>query len=702
MSRLPLTFALLCVFVAGPAGASLKQLDVQSRGGSTTVRLGQLHEGVPVLDSGAVVRTDARGDVTWSRASLAEGLTAGTRASIAPEQASAAAVGSTPNAETSTPELAILPDANGGALVYVVRVFSEAPLLSLEVLVDAHSGEVVRVRDRIVSAWARVYETSPVHGDPIEVELTDLVGDGTVLEGEYAVAQSITSGNSLGSAEHLAVADEAGDFLYDPIEPSVDDPFAEVNAYYHVTRAAAYFAESFDHEFGSDIEIYTNFFISQPNDCANAYYAQDMMGNDLLIYGQYEMDFGYDGDVVLHEFGHLINHDRAPLTMEYFYYDDHGMYAGPGAIDEGMADYWSASLQDSSTHAEYSSGALGMGRDLDNDFTCPGDVVGESHHDGQVISGAGWEIREALGAELTDDLMYEALGLIGSRPTLGEFAEAVSAIAREKQGYGELTVEQAAAVDDILEGRGLLDCGRSVSLSDGVTTDLTLDTFYWLYGVPWLNECRALQDTDTRFGAYFQLAFTTPPASEGELLGLEIDLGVEAEDGELQDGNLDYSVYLRRGEMVTFEMVETQNSVLFAYSGSGPMPLAREYDLAFDDSPDTLELTPDGEVALEPDTTYFLAVSHMTCEAVHLFVTPTVVLERPPADDDDDDDADEEDGDEDEQGCQCRQGGAVNSAGGSVLLLLLFALTGARRAWPRWVRRSRRPGRSGAPGGARR
>ncbi len=688
MSRLPVFLAALCMILAGPAGASLQVRDVQSRGGSTTVRLGQLHEGVPVLGGAAVVRVDARGDVTWARTSLAEGLTAGTRASITADQALTAAVGSTPNAEASTPELAVLPGPDGGKLVYVVRVFSEAPLLSEEVLVDAHTGEVVRVRDRIVSAWARAYETSPVHGDPIEVELTDLAGDGTVLDGEYAVAQSITSGNSLGSAEHLAVADEAGDFLYDPVEPSVDDPFAEVNAYYHVTRAASYFAESHGHEFGSDIEIYTNFFISQPNDCANAYYAQDMMGNDLLIYGQYDMDFGYDGDVVLHEFGHLVNHDRAPLEMEYFYYDAHGMYAGPSAIDEGMADYWSATLQDSSSHAEYSSGALGMGRELDNDHTCPGDVIGESHHDGQVVSGAGWEIREALGAEITDELMYEALGLIGGRPTFAEFAEAISAVAREKQGFGELTVEQAAMVDDVLEGRGLLDCGRSVPLADGVTTDLTLDIFYWLYGSTWMNECQVLQDTDTRFGAHFQLSFTTPPASGGEPLGLTLDLDVEAADGTLNDGNLDYTVYLRRDEMVTFEMVETANSILFAYSGSGPMPLADQYDLVLDGSPASIELTPDGELALEPGTTYHLAVSHMTCETVRLSVTPTLALELPP-EGDDDDDVVEDDGDAEEQGCQCGRGRSGGSPG-VVGLLALLALTAGRRAWPRWARGSLR------------
>lgn len=553
----------------------------------------------------------------------------------------------------------------------------------MQVLVDAHSGDVVREQDLLISAWARAYETSPVHGDPVEVELTDLVGDGSVLDGEYAIARSVTSPGSFGSAEHLALADESGDFLYEPLEPSVEDPFAEVNAYYHVSRAAAHFAGEYGHEYDSPIEVYANYYTSQPNDTANAFYAQDMEGNDLLIFGQYSMDFGYDGDVVIHEFGHLINHDRAPLEMEYFYYDDHGMYVGPSAIDEGMADYWSATLQDSSTHAEYSSGALGMGRDLDNDRTCPGDVIGESHHDGEVIGGTAWEIRGTLGAELADELFYEAMGTLSGRPTLGEFADAVSTVAREQQGFGYLTVEQAASVDDILAARGLIGCGRAVPLSDGVTTDINLDVFYWLFGPAWANECRALQDTDTRFGAYFQLAFTTASAEAGELRSLRFDLDVEAEDGAIDDSDLDYTVYVRRDEMVTFDMVETESWVLFAYSGSGPMPLALDHDLENGGSPSSLELTPDGELAMEPDTTYYLAVSHMTCEAVRLSVTPTLDLIAPPVGDDDDDDG-EDVGDEGGQGCQCTQGD--RSGASAWWLLVLVAISRARTAALRWAR----------------
>jgi len=660
---------------AWPAGSrsSLQITGVEERDGMATVRVQQQHGDLPVLGSHAVVRFDPEGHATVVNATLFESLSVEPHATVTPEQAVAAAlesVGAPDHAEVSVPGLAVLPDGAGGSLVYDLHIFSEAPLRSLRVQVDATRGEVVRVQDRVVEAWGRAYETSPAHGEPIDVELVGLDGDATVLDGEFAATQSVASANALWSAEHLAVADEQGDFLFDPVEPSHDDPFAEVNAYYHVTRAARYFQEVHGHELDSQIAVYTNYFISEPFDCPNAFYTQDNSGTDLLIYGQWDVDFGYDGDVVLHEFGHLINHARAPLEMDYFYYDDHGWYVGPGAIDEGVADYWSATLQDDSSHAEYSSALLAQDRELDNDRTCPGDVIGESHHDGQVVSGAAWELREALGPEVVDALMYEAMGLLTGQPTFHELAQAISAVAHEKQQLGDLDDDQAATVDSVLEGRGLLDCDRAVPMADGVTTDLHLSLFYWLYGFAWVAECRALQDTDTRFGAYFQLSFTTPSADQGELLGLSFDLVAEADNGGFLTGeNLDYTLYLRRGEMVTFEMVQTPDTTLFPYSGSGKMPSALDYDLEIDGSPALVELTPDSDLAVEPDTTYYLAVSHMNCENVRLGVTPRLEIEAA-ADDDaasDDDEAAPEEG----EGCQCKQEGRAGGPGVAWLVLLL-------------------------------
>ncbi len=654
--------------------STMQVLDVGTRGGSTTVRLRQRHADLPVLGSHAAVRLDSRGRATLVNATLFDSLAVDVRPAVSPDQAAAAALrelAAPPHAQVSEPELAVLPDADAGALVYDVRVFCEAPLLSARALVDASSGRVLRVQDRVVEAWAWAYETSPVHGDPVEIELAGLAPEATVLDGEFASARSITAGNSLSSAEHLAVADGLGDFLFDPEEPAVDDPFAEVNAYHHVTRGIRYFEEQHGHELGAPIAIYTNFFISQPYDCPNAYYAQNPQGVDLLIYGQGDVDFSYDGDVVLHEFGHLINHDLAPLEMDYFFYDDHGWFVGPSAIDEGLADYWSATLQDSSTHSEYASGSLGLDRELDNDRTCPDDAKGESHYDGQIVSGAAWELRDVVGADIADALLYDALAVQGGRPTLADLAGAVVAIARELGEAGDLSAEQVDDVEAVLADRGMLDCDRAVPLHDGQTTELYLGLFYWLYGLGWKNECRTLQDTDTRFGAYFQLSVTTPPADAGELLSVRLDLVAEAEDGDaIDDLDLDYTVHLRRDEMVTFDMVQTANTALFPYSGSGPMPSALEYDLELDGSPGAIELTPDGDLALEPDTTYYLSVSHMNCEDIRLAVTPSFTFES----------VDEDEGDDDEGGCQCRQGPRHVGAAHVVGLGFLLAAAVLRRS----------------------
>ncbi len=48
-------------------------------------------------------------------------------------------------------------------------------------------------------------------------------------------------------------------------------------------------------------------------------------------------------------------------------------------------------------------------RNLENSLRCPDDFIYEPHHDGQIISGALWDLREGLGGTCTDGLFFEAL-----------------------------------------------------------------------------------------------------------------------------------------------------------------------------------------------------------------------------------------------------------------------------------------------------
>jgi len=50
-------------------------------------------------------------------------------------------------------------------------------------------------------------------------------------------------------------------------------------------------------------------------------------------------------------------------------------------------------------------------RNINNTYRYPDDIVGEVHYDSRIISGAMWDLREILGAELTDELVLRSMKL---------------------------------------------------------------------------------------------------------------------------------------------------------------------------------------------------------------------------------------------------------------------------------------------------
>ncbi len=634
--------------------------------GRTTVRMQQTVGGLPVLGSTVARRFDASGELMTEHAVLFDDLNPPADPELTREQLIERALEfalAPAGTEWGEPELLVVPDRDGGRLAYRVVLFNTAPLLSERLTIDAVDGSLLRREDRRIPATAMVYESNPIHGEPVEVELEELSGEGAVTEGRLAWSRSVASGGDLDSAEHLAEADASGDFLYEPAEPTRWDPFSEVNAYHHVTRASRWFEEQHGHAF-DQAEVYVNYTYGMSYDCPNAFYIQDTQGTDMLVFGQWEVDYAYDSDVILHEHGHLVNHDRVDLDSSYFQYTDQGWYLGPTAIDEGLADYWSATQQDDPTHADYTSARIGQGRHLDNDHACPGDIHGEAHADGQVVSGALWEMREALGAEVVDVMVYEALGMISTAPTLAELASVLSSLAWERVDTGELSHDEAVEVDWILDQRGVSRCGHSLDLRDGETLDLNLVVFYWL--IDWAEECHALQEQGTHVGTYFQLELTTPPSSQGEILGLEVNIEAVDPNGEpVAAEDLDYDIFVRQGEPVGFDIEDTTDWTLFPYSGSGPLPTGRDYDAWYEDSPGSILW--DGSEAdpapLTNDTTYYLAITQMVCTDTVLRVTPHWELEALPQD-------------EEPGGCGCS---APPTPAGVAALLVALLGVGVRR-----------------------
>lgn len=167
----------------------------------------------------------------------------------------------------------------------------------------------------------------------------------------------------------------------------------------------------------------------------NAMFSQDspMMGDllaqfgvkgDLLIFGQgTKGDFGYDGDVVYHEFGHATIYTAGIVGMEFT--DKYGMSNEPGSVHEGIADTFAFIMTDNSCTGEYASQAIidwaasqggTVEMDKEGEFYCMRtalneykvfeDFIAEVHWDGQPLLGANWEIYKLIRGSDTDTQVH--------------------------------------------------------------------------------------------------------------------------------------------------------------------------------------------------------------------------------------------------------------------------------------------------------
>ncbi len=107
-------------------------------------------------------------------------------------------------------------------------------------------------------------------------------------------------------------------------------------------------------------------------------------------------------DVIMHEYTHGITS---------------AIFSGSGymphlSVNECWSDYWPCTDSDSPYLGRGFFGADTYLRNLDNTLVYPDDWEGEGHHDGQILGGALWDMREEIGKEISDTLFqYARYGL---------------------------------------------------------------------------------------------------------------------------------------------------------------------------------------------------------------------------------------------------------------------------------------------------
>ncbi len=369
--------------------------------------------------------------------------------------------------------------------------------------IHGRSGRVLHRENRIFfHGRVRVYRGNPVSTP--EPEVVDLEGmpeisPGAVLEGPLVRAYNCPDRHELFhvtfmgmeadvhlcSEEHLARADDSGDFLFDPSDPNdPEDLFAEAHMFQHVMHVYDYFRGlGFTELDQVPLRAVVNFKVPDltsalspdgelmPFDNAFFLPAEDLRGlierdEDSIVFGQgTTVDFAYDADVIYHEFTHAVVDTAAGIAMGSL--DQWGVSLSGGTLHEGYADYFSSALQGDPRVGEYAGQGFGVDqiRDISAPRRCPDDLVGEVHEDSLPWSGALWEIRGALvdaghDPVEVDRAVYEALAVLPEEAGFDDAAGATLA------AYQAILGEDAARVaKNIFQEHGFLDCARVVEAS---------------------------------------------------------------------------------------------------------------------------------------------------------------------------------------------------------------------------------------------
>lgn len=204
---------------------------------------------------------------------------------------------------------------------------------------------------------------------------------------------------------------------------------------------------------------------------ADEYLSDLIKPYDHNVFFQGVRDFAYDGDVVFHEFMHAVT---ASLVgkLNTLGLDPFGIHSEPGSLNEAWSDYFSASMSEKSTIGEYASSKDGFGeaslRNIDNNASCPDDVIGESHNDSLIWSGALWEIRNRVKHEnIAPVLEFDraVLAALASATNSEDFKTQSQKLINSINARPTLGSKVSKIAEDVFTRRHINDCFRAYTLA---------------------------------------------------------------------------------------------------------------------------------------------------------------------------------------------------------------------------------------------
>jgi len=435
-----------------PDLSDLKAAKVKRGLSRTVTRFQQTFGGLPVLNAFVSINQRPSGRVTTVHNSyISDPLMEGAATPvIAREAAEVIALdGIRKLSGVSSPELLSKTSAElnwypvddqSVTLVWVVKTLTYKPQGDFYTLVDANTGDRLLQEDRTVFATGTgmTYVPNPIQTSAI-LGLTDnndatspslnekriavkLLGldDGTdKLTGEFVDVTYKPPSCPRPDKKCPDAISPSRAYVYTRNQPE----FEQVQVYQAIDSVQRYLRDTLGFIEESSIRNFATLASVHWNTVDNSSYtSSEDEGRGALHFGDGGVDDAEDADIIVHEFGHAIQHDQNP-----------GCFPGGGytpqvneapAIGEGFSDYLAASFyaenvsgdptyqaENAACVAEWDNTPFPLLclRRVDGSKHYPEDLIGgpKPHPDGEIWSAALWDIRAELGGPATDQLVLE-------------------------------------------------------------------------------------------------------------------------------------------------------------------------------------------------------------------------------------------------------------------------------------------------------
>ena len=332
------------------------------------------------------------------------------------------------------------------------------------VYVDALMPEkILRVHREFAeeTATGSVYRENSVVTPNRTSEKFPALTDAGQLSGKYTRTYNGNFLHWFGGGDDLTPFTTAAEADEDYTFPDTDSKFSEAMAYYHINVVHDRWRSFGFRKLQRQFPVFVNIVTSTGVGFDNAFYTRGFAGpvrNGAIVMGAGDFfeNFGHDGDVYYHEYGHAVLDRAKPgffSTIETNY---------PNAFHEAFSDISASGITGNSKLAELAlrsrSNGRFFGRDLENNNRYPQNVIdkrlgrSQAHYTGLIIGGTWWDLQKVIGLDDAQRILYKSLSILPDEMTFFDLRDAMLAADQRASGGANASAIQNAFAEHGITG----------------------------------------------------------------------------------------------------------------------------------------------------------------------------------------------------------------------------------------------------------